>query len=898
MKTNKLKLLVLAAASLAVVACGPTTTTTDSTGTSTPPSSTQTSTSTSTTIPVVTHTVTVAAGDGYTATLDHADGVYEEGETVTVSITVTAVGMTVGEVKAGETAATVGVEEDGTYTATFVLGTEDTEVTIALKAKEYSIGTPAILGDMASYYITGVTLSAADQTKVAYGTEVTVTVLFDQEEGAGASDIAGAIVYINGVGKALTPDESSLVGSGWSVGYTKATATFTMPAEDVEIVVFMGYAYLSEDQASGFTLKVEENEYVTVYGAAEGVYYEQISLQYVVEPGYKVTGWEYSADGGKTWKTFTGFYSGSNTGTMSTYSVGTGEILLKAVGEYVGSAPITYTNAEKVVTTETGELPTAATIGETITIGYKGADGYSITDAATIEGVDPDNIITNYENYGGEWQISFVMPENEVTITFSVGENGTLSYEPNEHVTSVEFRDSSWSGNVITSAASGAYVYAYVTVEEGYALVSGSVNGGEAIEANTDSDGNSYIAFAMPSDGSDAKLTLNVGAIHNLSYVESEDYSVAFTVDNVTAEQAAAGQTVGFTLRPSSVFVKPTKVTVNGEEADFKKSSYGNSYSGSFTMPDTDAVLDVEYTKEDGHTLTLTLDGNKTLIDDLEITGGSSLDLIGVAEGVETLTGEFLVGETLSIDLTTIASDTLTPELYLVKGSAEEKLEPTGVSLYDTDPATIGYEYDNVTLTEDVTGFALRYATKAAASATLAAKDEGGADLTIDGLTFTLNGTTTYDTIDELSAAIKVGDLLTVNLPAAPADRAYSLSVKVGETELEPTSGTTYLVTGPVAISIERIVSYSLTINDGSNDRVSVDISYDGKWYFGSFDGLELGKTMELTFSAYYLAGKTYTATITNGDEAPVTVQIIEAYEDYTATITVAGSVTVDIVAD
>lgn len=402
----------------------------------------------------------------------------------------------------------------------------------------------------------------------------------------------------------------------------------------------------------------------------------------------------------------------------------------------------------------------------------------------------------------------------------------------------------------------------------------------------------------MPSDGSDAKLTLNVGAIHNLSYVESEDYSVAFTVDNVTAEQAAAGQTVGFTLRPSSVFVKPTKVTVNGEEADFKKSSYGNSYSGSFTMPDTDAVLDVEYTKEDGHTLTLTLDGNKTLIDDLEITGGSSLDLIGVAEGVETLTGEFLVGETLSIDLTTIASDTLTPELYLVKGSEEEKLKPTGVSLYDTDPATIGYEYDNVTLTEDITGFALRYATKDAASATLTAKDEGGADLTIDGLTYTLNGTTTYDTIDELSAAIKVGDLLTINLPAAPSDRAYNLTVKAGETELEPTSGTTYLVTGPVAISIERIVSYSLTINDGSNDRVSVDISYDGKWYFGSFDGLELGKTMEITFSAYYLAGKTYTATITNGDEAPVTVQILEAYEDYTTTITVAGSITVDIVAD
>ena len=180
----------------------------------------------------------------------------------------------------------------------------------------------------------------------------------------------------------------------------------------------------------------------------------------------------------------------------------------------------------------------------------------------------------------------------------------------------------------------------------------------------------------------------------------------------------------------------------------------------------------------------------------------------------------------------------------------------------------------------------------------MTAKDEGGADLAIDGLTYTLNGTTTYETIDALSAAIKVGDLLTINLPAAPSDRAYNLTVKTGETELEPISGTTYLVTGPVDISIERIVSYALTINDGSNDRISVNISYDGKAYFGSFDGLELGKTMELTFSAYYLGGKTYTVTITNGDVEPITLQVLEAYEDYTASITVAGSVTIDIVAD
>ena len=52
------------------------------------------------------------------------------------------------------------------------------------------------------------------------------------------------------------------------------------------------------------------------------------------------------------------------------------------------------------------------------------------------------------------------------------------------------------------------------------------------------------------------------------------------------------------------------------------------------------------------------------------------------------------------------------------------------------------------------------------------------------------------------------------------------------------------------------------------------------------------------SFSAYYLGGKTYTVTITNGDEEPITLQVLEAYEDYTATITVAGSVTIDIVAD
>ena len=40
------------------------------------------------------------------------------------------------------------------------------------------------------------------------------------------------------------------------------------------------------------------------------------------------------------------------------------------------------------------------------------------------------------------------------------------------------------------------------------------------------------------------------------------------------------------------------------------------------------------------------------------------------------------------------------------------------------------------------------------------------------------------------------------------------------------------------------------------------------------------------------------TLTITNGDQEPITLQVLEAYEDYTATLTVAGSVTIDIVAD
>lgn len=849
--------------------------------------------------------MTVAAGEGYTATLDHADGVYEEGETVTVSITVTAVGMTVGEVKAGDAVATVGVEDNGTYTATFVLGTEDTEVTITLKAKEYSIGNPTLLGENTYSKVEAVTLSVEDQTKVAYGTTVTVNIaLVGGYSIPSGDDIKnGLLIYVNGELHTATPDESSLDTSGWTPGYTRATSTFTMPAENVEIeVLFNSVTVAGEGSTNGLSVQFVENEYVRLYGFKEGVSYTELSLYYTVEAGYKIDHWEYSNDNGETWETYNGFYSGSHEGYLSSYSgLGSGLLMFRAVGEYVGSAKINYVNGENVVLADGSSLPEEATIGETVTLNYMGINGYSIIGVATVEGVAADDILYNEDNWGA-YLLSFVMPETEVTITFSVGENGELSYTPDEHIASVEFRDSNYDGNVITTAAPGDYVYAFVTPVEGWTLVSGSVNGGEPISAKKYGEDQTYVVFNMPSDGSDAVLTFTLGQMHSLSATTSEDYSVTFEVDYSDVTEAATGQTVDFTIRPASTFVTPTKATVNGEEVEFEKSDYGNSYSGSFTMPDRDVVLDVEYDKVEGHAMTAELDQeNKSLIEAFKVTGRTSKTSIGFDDYTpEALNGEFTVGETLTISFSTYISDTLAPELYLIKGTAEEKLEATEVYMYSGwggEAATIDYTFDDLVLTEDMTGFAVRFVEKTATTATLTAKDEGGADMTLEGLTFTRNDSTDYATIDELNAALKVGDILTINLPEAPENRDYSVTVKMDGTAVSPISKDNYYVTGPVEIEVTRFVSYALTLNNGSGSSVSMTASYEGNSYYNSFKGLEIGKELTLTFRSYYLGGDTYTVTVTNGDEAPQTINIADT-TSHTITLTVAGSVTVDIVAD
>ena len=255
-------------------------------------------------------------------------------------------------------------------------------------------------------------------------------------------------------------------------------------------------------------------------------------------------------------------------------------------------------------------------------------------------------------------------------------------------------------------------VYAYVTVANGYKLLSGSVNGGEEITVTSDYYGE-YICFTMPSDGSDAVVTFNLGTTYLVSSEENENASLTFGYSDKTT-YAAEGETVEFRVKPNDVFTQIDGVTSDDEslEITFEQNEYGD-YVGSFVMPDHAVVLSVTTSPIESQTLTLDLGEHEDAITSISIRGSSSSAMLGNSYGptgaIIVTEGEFLPGESINISLSAILNSSYDPTLYVVKSvdgsSVEEALTPVSTNVSGSSKYL---SYSSLTLTDDITGFIVK----------------------------------------------------------------------------------------------------------------------------------------------------------------------------------------------
>ena len=210
-----------------------------------------------------------------------------------------------------------------------------------------------------------------------------------------------------------------------------------------------------ENTELGFTVSYEANPNVDIVGFTNGGKYVRIGFYVIPKLGYLVNKVSIQAEGGEEVELSTFF------GMYTTPVAGNSEIYIDLVTSSVQN--INYVNTDKI--TNINSLPTQATAGANVSFTAQVEDGYYVSNVS-FSSSDAEGQIDDIDSN----EIEFTMPNAELTITFEISQNSTLSYTGDEHVLGVTFFSDYFRTTPVTTYNSSMNIFIEVDVEEGYVV--------------------------------------------------------------------------------------------------------------------------------------------------------------------------------------------------------------------------------------------------------------------------------------------------------------------------------------------------------------------------------------------------------------------------------------------
>ena len=544
-------------------------------------------------------------------------------------------------------------------------------------------------------------------------------------------------------GKEVTftaPEKEGHTFTGWEVDgvpegtdTSKATITFTMPANDVTL-----------------TPQYKKNTYtLTVDGVDEQrVFDEDVTVIAQPVEGKTFTGWK-----------VTGLPTDVDTSKATiTFKMPANKVTLKA--EYTENAPETY---ELKVTDATVTLKdggavadlTAVPVGTELVATAPEKAGYTF-DSWEKEGLPAD------ANIDGA-TIAFKMPANNVTLNAKYTENAPETYELKVTDAQVTLKDGGAVAD-LTAVPVGTELVATAAEKDGYTFTGWTATG---LPANANIDG-ATVTFKMPANKvtlnakyianapktyelkvTDAQVTLkDGGAVADLTAVpvgtelvatapEKDGYTfTGWEKEGLPADANIDGATITFKMPANKVTLKAQykkntyTLTVDGvdEQRDFEENVTvtaqpveGKTFTGwevtglptdvdttkatiSFTMPANNVTLKAQYTENAPKTYKLDVSGAQVTLKD----GSAVADLTAVSVGTElkatadedTETSVFKNWSCTGLDLTEEQSTARV--VYFTMPDHDVNLKAEFVTPTKPDPAPENYKlivsYAQVTL--------------------------------------------------------------------------------------------------------------------------------------------------------------------------------------------------------
>lgn len=374
-------------------------------------------------------------------------------------------------------------------------------------------------------------------------------------------------------------------------GYTPATELkipFTVPDGDCDIVVC--YSVQQQMTENGFTMTLEDNPHVKLYGVSPDDHYKYFDAYLLVDEAYVITGIEYKM-GDDDWASVEETNGCSFTledGVPNLYNVSirpdyrnvTGDVTLRVTGEQHHRYNISWTNAiAQYIDIEKSTLPSQAIDGDMVTAELYVNNEYYLDGASASDGTVIETLNRAY--------VRFAMPANDINVTLDILEKVPVTYVPSEHVSKAAFYDAPdiYYGRETSLGIPGENVYLIASAENGY----------KPMTATTD-DGMIYNFVFYGANMYLCPVTISEGATSMSATVSC---SPAYTVSSEQVVQFndgyiyTPGEEVSFAIGvPEGK--KIDKVLVLTESGHMVSVSLDLPY-GSFTMPDENVIVAVTY---------------------------------------------------------------------------------------------------------------------------------------------------------------------------------------------------------------------------------------------------------------------------------------------------------------
>lgn len=361
---------------------------------------------------------------------------------------------------------------------------------------------------------------------------------------------------------------------------------------DGDFGIIACYSVQQQISDTGYSMYLEDNEAVNLYGVSNDVKYKFFDCYLLTEDAYVITGIEFRMGEDSDWldvSNTTGCLFERSIYVDNVYKVTirpdyqdvTGNITLRVKGEQHGRHSIVWENAgEQYLDLKKSVLPEHAIDGDTVTAELWTTDSYYLAGAeCNIRDAGLEVINRSY--------IRFKMPSSDVTVTLDIREKVPVSYTASANIKEATFYDADdmYYGVETDKGIPGEKVYLFATAESGFKPMKATIQTGESFDF-THYAYDMYMAAVTIPEGT---ASLEAGILTAEAYTVSGNENIVFDYGNLYAE----GENVLM-----SIYVpegqRITSVTARSEDGHDISVELSAPYA-SFTMPASDVLVDVAY---------------------------------------------------------------------------------------------------------------------------------------------------------------------------------------------------------------------------------------------------------------------------------------------------------------